>query len=97
MRKTLDIIQACDSDQNLFVLCYAGHGRMNSARQAEWVFGQGPNSPFVDWSASYLPASENDVARLNPMLVDGPARRASVSESVGVISISSSPKLFSIL
>jgi hypothetical protein len=24
---------------------------MNSARQAEWVFGQGPDSPFVDWSA----------------------------------------------
>jgi len=51
MRKTLDFIQACDNDQNLFVLYYAGHGRMNSARQAEWVFGQSPNSPFVDWSA----------------------------------------------
>ncbi|PVH83395.1 hypothetical protein DL98DRAFT_413125, partial [Cadophora sp. DSE1049] len=51
MRKTLDFIQAYDSDQNLFVLYYAGHGRMNSARQAEWVFGQNPDSPFVDWSA----------------------------------------------
>jgi hypothetical protein len=51
MRKNLDFIQAWDSDRNLFILYYAGHGRMNSARQAEWVFGQGPNSPFVDWSA----------------------------------------------
>ncbi|KAH9220602.1 hypothetical protein DL95DRAFT_239801, partial [Leptodontidium sp. 2 PMI_412] len=51
MRKTLDFIQAYDNDQNLFVLYYAGHGRMNGARQAEWIFGQSPNSPFVDWSA----------------------------------------------
>jgi hypothetical protein len=36
--------------KNLFVLYYAGHGRINSARQAEWVFGQDLNSPFVDWS-----------------------------------------------
>jgi hypothetical protein len=51
MRKTLDFIQDCDNNQNLFVLYYAGHGRMNSARQAEWVFRQGSDSPFVDWSA----------------------------------------------
>jgi hypothetical protein len=51
MRKTLDFIQDWDNDKNLFVLYYAGHGRINSARQAEWVFGQDLNSPFVDWSA----------------------------------------------
>jgi hypothetical protein len=51
MRKTLDFIQGWDNDKNLFVLYYAGHGRINSARQAEWVFGQDLNSPFVDWSA----------------------------------------------
>jgi len=34
MRKMLDSIQAYDNDQNLLVLYYAGHGRMNSARQA---------------------------------------------------------------
>ena len=51
MRKTLDFIQAYDNNQNLFLLYYAGHGRMNSARQAEWVFGQNQDSPFVDWSA----------------------------------------------
>ncbi|KAK0118179.1 hypothetical protein ONS95_012484 [Cadophora gregata] len=51
MRKMIDFIQAYDNDQNLFVLYYAGHGRMNSARQAEWVFRQNPDSPFVDWSA----------------------------------------------
>jgi len=51
MRKTLDFIDAYDNDRNLFVLYYAGHGRMNIARQAEWVFGQSQNSPFVDWSA----------------------------------------------
>jgi hypothetical protein len=51
IRKTLDFIQDCDNNQNLFVLYYAGHGRMNSARQAEWVFRQGSDSPFVDWSA----------------------------------------------
>jgi Caspase domain len=51
MRKTLDFVQERDSDRNLFILYYAGHGRMNNARQAEWVFGQSPGSPFVDWSA----------------------------------------------
>lgn len=51
MRKTLDFIQDCDHEKNLFILYYAGHGRMNSSRQAEWVFGQDFNSPFVDWSA----------------------------------------------
>jgi len=51
MRKTLDFIQYWDNNKNLFILYYAGHGRMNKARQAEWVFGQGLNSPFVDWSA----------------------------------------------
>jgi WD40 repeat protein len=63
MRKTLDFIQACDNDQNLFVFYYAGHGRMNSARQAEWVSGQGPNSPFVDWSAiqGLFGAAKSDV------------------------------------
>jgi hypothetical protein len=36
---------------------------MNSARQAEWVFGQGPNSPFVDWSAvqGLFGAAKSDV------------------------------------
>ncbi|KAF8858627.1 hypothetical protein BDZ45DRAFT_743267 [Acephala macrosclerotiorum] len=51
MRKTLDFIQDCDHEKNLFILYYAGHGRMNSARQVEWVFGQNSGSPFVDWSA----------------------------------------------
>ncbi|KAG4442441.1 hypothetical protein IFR05_002043 [Cadophora sp. M221] len=32
MRKTLDFIQVYDNDQNLFVLYYSGHGRINGAR-----------------------------------------------------------------
>ncbi|KAH6706420.1 hypothetical protein BKA61DRAFT_698188 [Leptodontidium sp. MPI-SDFR-AT-0119] len=63
MQKTLSFIQACDNNRNLFVLYYAGHGRMNTARQAEWVFGQDPSSPFVDWSAiqSLFGTAKSDV------------------------------------
>ena len=35
MRKTLDFIDAGDDAGNLFVVYYAGHGRMNNTRQAE--------------------------------------------------------------
>jgi hypothetical protein len=79
MRKTLDFIQACDNDQNLFVLYYAGHGRMNSAGQAEWVSGQAPNSPFVDWSAiqGLFGAAKSDVL----ILLDTCAAASSVTTS----------------
>jgi hypothetical protein len=50
MRKTLDFIDAGDDPGNLFVVYYAGHGRMNNTRQAEWVSHQGPNCPSLDWS-----------------------------------------------
>jgi hypothetical protein len=48
MRKTLDFIQGWDNDKNLPVLYYASPGRINSARQAEWVFGKDIEFPFVD-------------------------------------------------
>jgi hypothetical protein len=50
MRKTLDFIDGGDDPGNLFVVYYAGHGRMNSTRQAEWVSYQGPNCSSLDWS-----------------------------------------------
>ncbi|KAG4442978.1 hypothetical protein IFR05_001509 [Cadophora sp. M221] len=50
MRKTLDFIESADDPENLFVLYYAGHGRMNTARQAEWISHVGPNTPSLDWS-----------------------------------------------
>jgi hypothetical protein len=52
MSNAIDIIRASDSDQNLFIVYYAGHGRINEARQAEWTCkGRDPNYASVDWSA----------------------------------------------
>jgi hypothetical protein len=50
MRKTLDFIDASDDPGNLFVVYYAGYGRMNNTRQAEWVSHQGSNCSSLDWS-----------------------------------------------
>ena len=52
MSNAIDIIRASDDDQNLFIIYYAGHGRINEARQAEWTCrGRDPNYASVDWSA----------------------------------------------
>jgi hypothetical protein len=51
MSKSIDLLRAADNDRNLFILYYAGHGRINSARQAEWTCNQDPNYASVDWSA----------------------------------------------
>ncbi|TVY59342.1 hypothetical protein LCER1_G000736 [Lachnellula cervina] len=61
--KIMALIRTCDNDRNLFILYYAGHGRMNSARQAEWVCGQGSDYSFVDWSAvqSLFAQAKSDV------------------------------------
>jgi hypothetical protein len=50
MSKSIDLLRSADKDRNLFILYYAGHGRINSARQAEWVCGQGPDYACIDWS-----------------------------------------------
>jgi hypothetical protein len=58
MRKVLDFMESGDDYENLFILYYAGHGRMNKTRhgrmnktrQSEWVSHQDPNSPSLDWS-----------------------------------------------
>ena len=51
MSKSIDLLRAADNDRNLFILYYAGHGRINSARQAEWTCTRDPNYASVDWSA----------------------------------------------
>jgi hypothetical protein len=51
MSKSIDLLRSADNDRNLFVLYYGGHGRISSARQAEWTCGQGPDHASVDWSA----------------------------------------------
>ena len=48
MRKTLDFIESGDDQENLFILYYAGHGRMNTARQAEWISHVGQDTPSLD-------------------------------------------------
>jgi len=51
MRKTLDFIDSNDNAGNLFILYYAGHGKMNgTTRQADWVGHQGPNAPYLAYS-----------------------------------------------
>lgn len=49
-RKTLDFIDSSDDPENLFVFYYAGHGRMNTARQAELISHVGRDTPSLDWS-----------------------------------------------
>jgi hypothetical protein len=63
MGKTLNFIRAFDGDQNLFILYYGGHGRINKSRQAEWLCGQDANSASVDWSAiqSMFSKAKSDV------------------------------------
>jgi hypothetical protein len=63
MSKTIDLIRASDNDRNLFIIYYAGHGRINSARQAEWTCNQDPNYASVDWSAiqSLFAKAKSDV------------------------------------
>jgi len=51
MRKELDFIWGPDNEQLLFVVYYAGHGRINSARQAEWTCKSYASYASVDWSA----------------------------------------------
>jgi len=50
MSKSIDLLRSSDNDRNLFILYYAGHGRINSARQAEWIWGHSAYAS-VDWSA----------------------------------------------
>ncbi|CZR65522.1 uncharacterized protein PAC_15422 [Phialocephala subalpina] len=79
-RRTLDFIQDCDNEKNLFILYYAGHGRMNSSRQSEWCSRQDSNSPFVDWSAiqGLFGTAKSDVL----ILLDTCAAASSATSSV---------------
>lgn len=40
-----------DSEDNLFIIYYGGHGTINNARQNQWWCQASPDSPIVDWSA----------------------------------------------
>ncbi|TVY17478.1 hypothetical protein LARI1_G004821 [Lachnellula arida] len=51
MMKTGEFIRDADNDDNLFIVYYGGHGRINSERQAEWLCKRDPSSPRVHWSA----------------------------------------------
>lgn len=50
-RKTCDFLQKFDAEGNLFIVFYAGHGKINSARQNQWWCKSNPNSPVVDWTS----------------------------------------------
>lgn len=50
-RKTCDFLQKYDTEGNLFIVYYGGHGKTNDARQNQWWCRSGPNSPFVDWTS----------------------------------------------
>jgi hypothetical protein len=49
--KTGEFIRDADNDNNLFIVYYGGHGRINSERQAEWLCRRDPSSARVHWSA----------------------------------------------
>jgi hypothetical protein len=51
MMKTGEFIRDADNDNNLFIVYYGGHGRINSERQAEWLCRRDPSSARVHWSA----------------------------------------------
>ena len=66
MQNALDFLRDFDSQDNLFILYYAGHGYINQDRQSTWAWyvslqqdtylsliansSIDPNSPTVDWS-----------------------------------------------
>jgi hypothetical protein len=51
LMKTGEFIRDADNDNNLFIVYYGGHGRINSERQAEWLCRRDPSSARVHWSA----------------------------------------------
>jgi len=51
MMKTGEFIRDADSDKNLFIVYYGGHGRISNERQAEWLCRREPTSARVHWSA----------------------------------------------
>lgn len=51
MMKTGQFLQSFDSDKNLFIVYYGGHGRIDSERQAEWTCKRDPSYAKVRWSA----------------------------------------------
>lgn len=48
---TCNFLQKFDAEDNLFIVYYGGHGKINSARQTQWWCRADYNSPIVDWSA----------------------------------------------
>jgi hypothetical protein len=49
--KTCRFLQEHDTEGNLFIVYYGGHGSINNARQNEWWCKRSPGSASVDWSA----------------------------------------------
>jgi hypothetical protein len=79
MSKAIDLIRASDNERNLFIVYYAGHGRINNARQAEWTCNRDPNYASVDWSAiqSLFAKAKSDVL----ILLDNCAAASSTMRS----------------
>jgi hypothetical protein len=50
MGKALDYIDDYDNKDNLFIVYYAGHGKVNENRQLVWSCGRHQKDASVDWS-----------------------------------------------
>lgn len=61
--KASKFIDCADNDKNLFVVYYAGHGRITSERQAEWLCKRSSALPTVTWSGiqTLFADSQSDV------------------------------------
>jgi hypothetical protein len=64
MSNAINLLRASDNERNLFIIYYAGHGRINHARQAEWTCrGREPDFATADWLAiqSLFAKAKSDV------------------------------------
>lgn len=78
--KTGGFIRDADSETNLFIVYYGGHGRINTERQAEWLCRRDPNSARVHWSAiqTLFAEAQSDVL----ILLDACAAASATTKSL---------------
>ena len=63
MLKIGDLVKQHEADDTLLVVYYAGHARINEARQSTWCANRRPGSPWLQWSAiqTLLERSVSDI------------------------------------
>ncbi|KAH8756559.1 hypothetical protein BGZ57DRAFT_962528 [Hyaloscypha finlandica] len=87
MMKAGELILDADNENNLFIVYYGGHGRINNERQAEWLCKRDPSSARVHWSAvqTLFAEAQSDVLILLDACAAASATTRSLSGSMEAI------------